>query len=292
MQLGTEAGPVLDGLSRGQVAVLALLDGTHTRRQLYAAAARHGETPEVVDRLLGVLDGLDVLERPTETRLRTWLRAQRRVLVSGGGDLADAVTAALRAADLARVRQGWWAVDDPDPAVRDDHGFGDRQPDLVVLTATLALDPSLGDPWSRHGVDHLAVVDAGPQVRIGPLVRPGATDAPCLRCVELHRCDRDPARAAVLAQACGPEFSLLAGGTLGPGGHGGPRRALLTAAAAITALVAEAHLDGQWLPAGVTVELTQPWPRLDHRRWSRHPCCPGHRVSGTPVTPARETMAG
>lgn len=292
VQLGS--GPVLDGLSRGELAVLALLEGTRTRSQLDAAATAHGDNPQVVDQLLALLDGLGALQLPGEARVRGWLQTRRRVLVSGIGALAEAVTAALRTAELARVSHGSWAVDDLDRALRDP---GDPQaaaiPDLVVLTATLALDPGLGDPWLRRGVDHLAVVDAGPQVSIGPLVRPRwPADTPCLRCVELHRCDRDPGRAAVLAQVCRPESAPDSGLRPGVDALAGSARGLVPAAAGLTALVVGAHLDGEWLPGGVSMELTHPWPRLDHRRWARHPRCPGHRAPLVATTAARETMAG
>jgi len=79
--------------------------------------------------------------------------------------------------------------------------------------------------------------------------------------------------------------------------------ALLSAAAAVAALVVAAYLGGDCLPDGVTVEITSPWPRLDHRKWSRHPHCPHHDgaliqspemvagAHGRNLTRQRETMS-
>ena len=56
----------------------------------------------------------------------------------------------------------------------------------------------------------------------------------------------------------------------------------MTTGAGMAAMVALAGLAGlaggagRALPAGVSVEVHAPWPRVDHRRWSRDLDCPWH----------------
>ena len=73
-------------------------------------------------------------------------------------------------------------------------------------------------------------------------------------------------------------------------------------AAGVAAMVANAALaapaagapGARGTGAGVSVEVTAPWPRLDHRRWARHPACPGQSRAGRgPTTePTTEPAAG
>jgi hypothetical protein len=45
----------------------------------------------------------------------------------------------------------------------------------------------------------------------------------------------------------------------------------------VVAMVVNLALSDLGRPgAGVSVEVSGPWPRLDHRRWTRHPACPAH----------------
>ena len=41
-------------------------------------------------------------------------------------------------------------------------------------------------------------------------------------------------------------------------------------------MVIVAGLAGHPLPAGVSVEVHGPWPRVEHRRWTRHTDCRWH----------------
>ncbi|RZS87182.1 bacteriocin biosynthesis cyclodehydratase domain-containing protein [Motilibacter rhizosphaerae] len=140
-------------------------------------------------------------------------------------------------------------------------------PDLTVLAGDAPPAPALVDRLVRRGAPHLllGVRDGTPVV--GPLVVPGATA--CLRCLDLHRTDRDPAWPRVAAQlhAAGPRTRAADG-------------ALLSAAAALAALRALAHLDGEdaHAPDGsgavVTLEVPPPVGVVRERRWLPHPCCP------------------
>jgi len=41
-------------------------------------------------------------------------------------------------------------------------------------------------------------------------------------------------------------------------------------------LLAMGLLEGHPSPPGVSVEVSLPWPRMDHRRWPPHPLCSEH----------------
>lgn len=140
-----------------------------------------------------------------------------------------------------------------------------ESPDLVVLVRDDAVELAAADDLLHREVAHLAVVVAAERVVVGPLVRPGR--GPCLRCLHLHRCDRDPAWPQLAAQlASGPP----------PGSD--PCRgesASATAAAGLVALQALTHLDGVVTPvsAGRTLDLTLPDGLVERRRWAAHPRC-------------------
>jgi bacteriocin biosynthesis cyclodehydratase domain-containing protein len=316
-------GVVLTGLLGGEIEVLARLDGSHTVRQLYAVAACSGVEPERVDALLGLLgthgllvppgpDRVDLARVPSGAR-RALVRdvdltgmpggplaaagdpsggraveerAVRHVLVGGIGPLPETVAASLRAAGIGHVSHGPWALDHADLGLRDPSNGGrfgtTPSPDLVILTATAALDPRQADPWLRHGIPHLPLIADGPQVVVGPLVTPGV--GPCVRCLELHRCDRDSARPALLAQAC-PSVAVHT--------PVATETTLTSTAAGVVAMVVTGVLADVALPPGVVIELALPGPRLGYRRWVQHPRCPGHRATHRMAGPgrARVTMA-
>ncbi len=300
MQLGLGSTAVLlRGLSPGQIAVLEHLDGTRSHGALRALAAQHGDEPQRVDDLLAVLSHTGAMADPGSERIQrlNLPAAPRPIIVGGPPTLTESVSRALRQADVPDIRMGATALDHAELALRDRFGSAvgpTPRPGLVVLTAYDGIDPDDATPWLRHGVPHLAFTTDGDRIIVGPLVVPGqGGGSTCLRCVELHRCDRDSARPTVLAQttrrAAPHEVVPLSGTTprggialtaiVGPGGHVDPTRleaAALATAASVAALVVAAYLGGVTLPSGVTVELTVPWPRLDHRRWTRHPRCPHH----------------
>lgn len=300
VQLGVGSrAVVLKGLSSGQVAVLERLDGSRSLAQLRDVAAAHGDQPGVVDDLLGLLARVGALADPRAERvehLESAMAVPRHVLVGGPEVLTASVSRALYLAGVGEVSSGAAALDQAELSLRDPGGslaLRAPAPDLVVLCAQDGLDPADAAPWTRHGISHLAFVTEGDQVVVGPLVRPRSSPSgTCLSCLELHRCDRDAGRVHVLAQTVhrrAPALALPPGRTVGPltalVGPGGPVRphalepALLAAAAAITAMVVAAYLSGEPLPAGVTVELSSPWPRVDHRLWPPHPRCPAHSVA-------------
>ncbi|HEU5000680.1 MAG TPA: hypothetical protein VFT68_17200 [Lapillicoccus sp.] len=167
----------------------------------------------------------------------------RFVVVDGAGSLVLLVARLLRAEGVRSVEAGVWAADSADAELR---RTGTGAPDLVILVRAGVVDPRLGEPWRRRGVPHLPVTTSRTRVVAGPWLT-GDPDEPCLGCVA--------SRPATLGAASD---------------------ALVTAGAGMAAMVALAGLTGQALPSGVSVEVHAPWPRVDHRRWSRDPDCPLH----------------
>jgi len=234
-------------------------------------------------------------------------RANRHVLVRGAGRVGSAIATTLSAAgvgavsvlDARAVRAGDVL---PAGAAGQDVGgtwpqalaaalertagvpsSGQRSattPDLVVLVGEQVLDARVGDDLVRRDVPHLGVVVGSDRVVVGPLVLPGRSA--CLRCVDLHRRDRDPAWPHLVAQLLG-----AAHGGRGAGVAVG-EIALSTAAAGIAALQVLAQLDGQVQPdaVGRTLELTLPHGSVRRRLWRLHAGCGCARLPGPQVVPA------
>ncbi|WP_262284863.1 TOMM precursor leader peptide-binding protein [Micromonospora sp. MA102] len=261
-------------------------------------------------RLTGEADAL-ALAAPalpgTPARLLRRRRAAR-VLVTGAGRLGAAIAVALAQAGVGHV------VPDLAGPVRpgDLVGTGLTGAELgrplapavrVALarcapgTATTALRPGRADLVVQLGVDrpaallatgyarrrqpHLLVDLRGGVPVIGPLVRPPV--GPCLRCLDLHRTDRDPDWPALAAQLAA--------------GDGDPACATTTRLAAAAYATAEAltHLDGGTPETlGCAVEIGQVG-RFRHRRWPPHPSCgcSGRRpIRSAAPAPGRTAAAG
>lgn len=135
----------------------------------------------------------------------------------------------------------------------------DRRPDLVVLTEHGAVDPVRVRPLMREGIPHLPVLVRELDVVVGPLVRPG--EGPCLRCLDLHRCDADPRWPAVATQV-----------TANP--PTGVESSLAWFGAALAAHQALAAVDGRGvLVAGASLEVSATYPLPRYQEWAVHPEC-------------------
>ena len=136
-------------------------------------------------------------------------------------------------------------------------------PDVVVLVAQDAVGPVRRRALAHDGTPHLAVVHGECDVRVGPLVRPGATA--CLTCVDLHRTDADPAWPLVAAQLAAPARA----------GTAPLEETLLSAVAGpLAAAQVVAVIDGRRAPAEcaeIEVRLPDLLPRT--RQWPVHPQC-------------------
>ncbi len=133
------------------------------------------------------------------------------------------------------------------------------RPDVAVLVEHGVASPVRARPLVREDLAHLSVVVGDVSVGVGPLVVPGV--GPCLRCLDLHRCDADerwPAVATQIAAAPGE----------------GVEASLAPLAAALAVGQVLAHLDGRAVSArGATLEVDAVEPVPRRRTWTPHPEC-------------------
>ena len=228
-------------------------------------------------------------------------RANRQVLVQGAGRVGSAIATTLSAAGVGAVSVRDARAVRPGDVLPTGAGAADvggswtqamatalervrgvptsaapsvTTPDLVVLVGEQVLDARVGDNLVRRDVPHLGVVVGSDRVVVGPLVLPGRSA--CLRCVDLHRRDRDPAWPHLVAQLLGrPVTTSGAGEAVG-------ETALSTAAAGVAALQVLGQLDGQVQPdaVGRTLELTLPQGAVRRRAWRLHAGCGCARLPG------------
>jgi hypothetical protein len=133
--------------------------------------------------------------------------------------------------------------------------------DLVVLADDEPTEADRRDALHARRRAHLLVRLGGDHGAVGPLVLPGLTG--CLRCVDLHRLDRDPAWTALAVQLSVPHRS-----------SGASEVALATVIAGTAAQQALDFLDGRH-PDTVegTLEMHRPDYRVRRRSWPSHPEC-------------------
>ncbi|MFS0700543.1 ThiF family adenylyltransferase [Cellulomonas sp. 179-A 4D5 NHS] len=199
----------------------------------------------------------------------------------------------------ARLATATRVLRDVAPEVRCEVAPG-TVPDLVVLVEHGAASPETALRLVTAGLPHLSVVLRECDALVGPLVvpvgageprtrgagegagppavagRPPRNGSACLRCLDLHRGDVDPAWPLVVAQlVCRPPTSS---------GPAGEPVALAGLGAALAAAEALTHLDGG-VPRtrGATYEIAMPdlHPRL--RAWAVHPDCGCTALPRTPV---------
>ncbi|WP_431932897.1 TOMM precursor leader peptide-binding protein [Micromonospora sp. RP3T] len=154
------------------------------------------------------------------------------------------------------------------------------RPDLVVQLGVGRPAEALAIGYAHRRQPHLLLDLRGGVPVVGPLVRPPA--GPCLRCLDLHRADRDPDWPALAAQLATD--------------RGEPGCAATTRLAAVAFAAAEvlAQLDGgtpETLGAAVEVRGAG---RLRHRRWPPHPscgCCGRRPIRSALPAPGRTAAA-
>lgn len=219
-------------------------------------------------------------------------RAARTVLVDGAGRLGAALVGLLAAAGVGRVSTtdvGVVREQDVGPGGHTHEDVGrSRQssvadvasrargpapgpgpvgaqgaPDVVVLVRDDAVDVRHGDDLVQRDQTHLAVVCGTDRVVVGPLVTPGR--GPCLRCLDLHRRDRDPGWPHVAAQ-------LVSQSAAAPGRA---ETGLVSVAAGLAALQVLTYLDDEVEPSahGRTFDVLLPDATVQRRRWRAHPSC-------------------
>lgn len=151
-----------------------------------------------------------------------------------------------------------------EPNVRTTHFDAARRPDLVVLADALVPRPERVDMLMRAALPHLFVRARDTVGIVGPLVVPGLTS--CLRCADLHRCDRD---------ACWPQLAVQLAGQTQLTDLAGTQATAAFAVAQV--LEAAAWLRGtaeRPATCETSVALEPRAAAVRHRAWSAHPQCP------------------
>lgn len=186
-----------------------------------------------------------------------------RVHCSSDGDvsLRDALPGGLRPDDEGRRFAA--AVDEAirrsAPGTATSAGTGG--PDLVLLVPGGPMDEAAPDACFAAGLPHLVVGARGTTAVVGPLVIPGRSS--CLRCLEHHRRDRDPAWPYLAVQL-----------TTSTPRSEATEITVSALAAALGAAQALGHLDGEEVAAvDGTLEFCLPDHRVRRRSWPRHPSC-------------------
>ncbi|WP_116114233.1 hypothetical protein [Austwickia chelonae] len=179
-----------------------------------------------------------------------------RILFDGEGEIAHQLAGLLRRELAEDVMIGRCAADELDLELRG--GEFRRVPGLVVLFSPVAASSIRAGLWRNARVPHLPVVYDTNRVTVGPVVVPGA---PCLRCLDLHRCDKDPSWPLFLARL----------------DHGIPSPQVEPTACALGAGLAALMIRNLWLEErhlpGVSLEVALPEPTVIQRRWSFHARC-------------------
>ncbi|MGC4894140.1 hypothetical protein [Micromonospora sp. DT31] len=237
-------------LLRRRRAARVLVTGTGQLGAALAVALAHGGVGHVVPDLVGPVRAGDLVG--------TGLTAAEL-----GRPLAPAVRAALD-----RCAPG--TASGPLRAAR---------PDLVVRLGVDRPADLLATGYARRRQAHLLLDLRGGVPVVGPMVRPPA--GPCVRCLDLHRGDRDPDWPALAAQLAVDH---------------GERACAATTRLAATALAAAevlTQLDGgEPETLGYTVEVHGPGA-MRRRRWSPHPscACTGRRPIRSARPPTARTAA-
>jgi hypothetical protein len=209
----------------------------------------------------GTAGGTAVASPATQLRRR----AAARVLLCGHRGLVAPLAGTLAAAGVGQVAPDPSAAPETAQAIAEAVRLAAPEAEVRPLRpadATFAVhaDPALALAGpSRRGQPHLAVAVRDTAVLVGPLVP--ASGSPCVRCLDLHRADRDPAWPALADQLAA---------------HGGEPLVPATtslAAAAYTAHEVLAHLDGRpTRTEGAVVEIRQPGGAR-RRALTAHPRC-------------------
>lgn len=215
-------------------------------------------------------------------------RGRCRVVVRGGGRIGVPVAALLAAAGVGHVHVDASGTVEPAEVAPGGHRADDVRrprataaadavravapeadtrpaspgttPDFVVLARTSR--PAVMEALTPEGrrVPHLHVTARGDRAVVGPLVLPGRTA--CLHCVDLHRCDRDPAWPVLAAQLATAPGELHCAAAVA---------ALAVGVAAVQVLD---HLDGGQPEAlSASLEVGGPGRLIRRRTWAPHPRC-------------------
>jgi bacteriocin biosynthesis cyclodehydratase domain-containing protein len=271
-------GPRLLQVGLDPASAFLLTDSPTVRAslQLLATSAEAGAHPD--PSTLDVLARHDALvdERDLRPPPAAVSPATTAALVRDTGSAAAAVLA---------VREGWrteirWFGHPSATGLRDSFADlvaqaglreaaprGTTPPDCGVLVGVGEPDRDLLDDWTRRGTPYLLVRLTEGRAVVGPFVLPGTTA--CLRCVDAHHTDLDPAWPLLVRQYASAAAHDRADGAPEP-----VDPLLATLALAWAARDLASYVDGG-LPStwSSTVTLHPRLSRLETRAWLRHPAC-------------------
>jgi bacteriocin biosynthesis cyclodehydratase domain-containing protein len=288
--------------------LLDLLDGTRSERAVLAEAGRYGITEADARALLQTLRGAGLvvgaqtllpqtLPEPVRRRLAAEAaalalrggeapaatpaqilrrRAASRVVIAGQGPLAVPVAVALAQAGVGQIAPAAGspaagelvaAIARAAPGTRT-MPVRRRDTSFVVHVGTTGPANLVAAGYAQHRLPHLALAVRDGTAVIGPLVPPAG--GPCLRCLDLHRSDRDP------------DWPELAGQLAGSGECDACAAATVLAAAGLAAGEVLSWLDGGTPSTiGASIEVTSPG-QLRRRSWPPHPHCDCYHGKGEP----------
>jgi len=140
-------------------------------------------------------------------------------------------------------------------------------PDCGVLIGVGEPDRDVLDPWTRAGTPYVLVRLAEGRAVVGPFVVPGRTA--CLRCVDAHCTDADPAWPLLVRQ-----YASLSSRDREDGATEPVDPLLATLALAWAARDVASYVDGaQPSSWSATVTVHPGLSRLETSQWLRHPGC-------------------
>lgn len=128
-----------------------------------------------------------------------------------------------------------------------------------------AVPPEVGVALARAGRIVVPVVVQPWRIVVGPVT--SGRQAPCLHCLDLHRCDRDPAWPTLASTLGHPAEQVARPAVPGP---------LSTATEGLTLLLVATVQVGRAVSPGLGYELGVRAPHVVARRWRIHPACPWH----------------
>lgn len=275
---------VIDGLGREDHLLLRMLSAGLTESKLCSSARTLGLPAERARAMARHLYEAGALRRSAPSADSPG-RANCRAIIIGVGRTGLAIAGGLRSGGIGEV-----CLYDPSPVLPSDIGPGAFSSDqaglprehaasallaplrntgrggigrqLAVVVCHDVIDPAQYHDLMSRDVPHLAISLGDGHVSVGPLVEPGATC--CLRCIGLHRTDRDPGWPGIVAQLSTPTHRQEDAG-----------QALLAAGLGLAAVFA--FVDGhQPLLWGATLDVFQPDGSMELRQWPIHARCGCH----------------
>ncbi len=151
--------------------------------------------------------------------------------------------------------------------IREASGRASAPPDCGVLVGVGEPDREHVDAWTRAGTPYVVVRLTEGRAVVGPFVAPGTTA--CLRCVDAHCTDADPAWPLLVRQYAAASARDREDGVPEPVDPLLASLALAWAAHDVTCFV-DGGRPSTW---SATVTLHPRLTHLETRDWLRHPAC-------------------